>query len=64
MESDADVVSLIGCEEHFIGSIGASMIEGTTLKIRSSEEAVRFIAGKVIFFVCFWCSLLPEIFVD
>uniref|UniRef100_A0A914YXF3 DNA-directed RNA polymerase subunit beta n=1 Tax=Panagrolaimus superbus TaxID=310955 RepID=A0A914YXF3_9BILA len=47
MESDADVVSLIGSEEYFIGHIGASMIEGTMLKVRSIEEAVRFIAGKV-----------------
>uniref|UniRef100_A0AC34FZU5 DNA-directed RNA polymerase n=1 Tax=Panagrolaimus sp. ES5 TaxID=591445 RepID=A0AC34FZU5_9BILA len=47
MESDADVVSLIGSEEYFIGHIGASMIEGSMLKVRSVEEAVRFIAGKV-----------------
>uniref|UniRef100_A0A7E4ZYZ0 DNA-directed RNA polymerase subunit beta n=1 Tax=Panagrellus redivivus TaxID=6233 RepID=A0A7E4ZYZ0_PANRE len=47
MESDADVISLIGSQEYFIGAIGASVIEGNTLRIRSTEEAVQYIAGKV-----------------
>ena len=47
MESDKDVVLLVGIEEYFIGAIGASIIEANTLGVRTTEDAVKYIAQKM-----------------